>query len=66
MVNRIDLELNRYIIQLTGMNDLTAMLFADFISIEMSGPFEPKGRLHSTRFSNVHKGMVYRLFVRAA
>ena len=48
------------------MNDLTAMLFADFISIEMSGPFEPKGRLHSTRFSNVHQGMVYRLFVRAA
>lgn len=36
------------------------MRFTDFISIEMSGPFERTGRLHSARLSKVHKGMEHR------
>ena len=36
------------------------MRFTDFISIEMSGPFELTGRLHSARFSKAHKGMAHR------
>lgn len=37
------------------------MRFTDFISIEMSGPFELTGRLHSARLCKVHKGIAHRI-----
>ena len=42
------------------------MRFTDFVSIEMSGPFELTGRLHSAQLSKVHKGMAHRIFGRFA
>lgn len=38
------------------------MRFTDFISIEMSGPFELTGRLHSAWLSKAHRGMTHRIF----
>lgn len=33
-----------------------------FYRIEMSGPFELTGRLHSAQLSKTHKGMAHRIF----